>query len=44
MKDKPVIIDGKRTINHFEAEKMGFIYFGVGYQKVSSSRLSNYSN
>jgi len=33
MKTKPVVIDGKRIINPQEAEKVGFIYFGIGYGK-----------
>lgn len=33
MNDKPAIIDGKRIINPKQAEKHGFIYYGVGYSK-----------
>jgi UDP-N-acetyl-D-mannosaminuronic acid dehydrogenase len=30
MKNKPVIIDGRRIINPYEAENLGFLYYGVG--------------
>jgi UDP-N-acetyl-D-mannosaminuronic acid dehydrogenase len=33
MNNEPAIIDGKRIINPHEAEKLGFIYYGVGYGK-----------
>lgn len=33
MNVKPAIIDGKRIINPIDAEKLGFIYFGIGYGK-----------
>jgi len=31
MNDKPLIVDGRRIINPLEAERLGFIYLGVGY-------------
>lgn len=31
MKNKPGIIDGRRIINPYEAEKLGFIYLAVGF-------------
>ena len=31
MKDNPAIIDGRRTVNPHEAEKLGFIYCGLGF-------------
>ena len=31
MTNKPAIIDGRRIVNPYEAEKLGFIYYGVGY-------------
>jgi len=33
MNEKPAIIDGRRIINHHEAEKLGFTYYGVGLVK-----------
>lgn len=36
MKEKPAIIDGRRIINPYEAEKLGFIYYGVGFNKPSA--------
>lgn len=33
MCSNPVIIDGKRVIDPKQAEKLGFIYYGVGYGK-----------
>jgi len=35
MKEKPTIIDGRR-INHHEAEKLGFIHYGAGFNKPSA--------
>jgi len=31
MNDKPAIIDGRRIINPYEAENLGFVYFGIGF-------------
>jgi len=31
---KTAIVDG-RIINHHEAEKLGFTYYGVGFGKIS---------
>jgi UDP-N-acetyl-D-mannosaminuronic acid dehydrogenase len=31
MNDNPAIIDGRRRVNPHEAEKLGFIYYGVGF-------------
>jgi len=33
MNDNPAIIDGRRIVNPHEAERLGFIYYGVGYGK-----------
>lgn len=33
MNNKPVIIDGGRRINPYKAQKLGFIYYGVGFGK-----------
>ena len=33
MNNKPAIIDGRRMINPYKAEKLGFIYYGVGFGK-----------
>lgn len=33
MNDKPVIVDGKRIINPYEAKKLGFSYYGIGLGK-----------
>jgi len=38
MNDKPAIIDGRRIINPHEAEKLGFIYYGIGYGKQATSK------
>ena len=32
MNEKPAIIDARRTINHHQAEKLGFTYYGVGLE------------
>ncbi|MGQ9513947.1 MAG: UDP binding domain-containing protein [Thermoproteota archaeon] len=34
MNDRPVIIDGRRVINPYEAEKLGFICCGIGFGKI----------
>ena len=36
MNDKPAIIDGRRIVNPYEAEKLGFIYYGIGFGKSRS--------
>ncbi|MEM3766335.1 MAG: nucleotide sugar dehydrogenase [Candidatus Bathyarchaeia archaeon] len=33
MADKPAIIDGRRIINPKEAERLGFLYYGIGLGK-----------
>ena len=33
MANKPAIIDGRRILNPHEAEKLGFLYYGVGFGK-----------
>jgi UDP-N-acetyl-D-mannosaminuronate dehydrogenase len=33
IENKPAVIDGRRIINLHKAEKLGFIYYGVGYGK-----------
>jgi len=38
MNDNPAIIDGRRIINPHEAEKLGFIYYGIGYGKQATSK------
>lgn len=35
MNNKPVIIDGKRIVNPYEAEKLGFTFHGVGFGKLN---------
>jgi len=39
MNDKPAIVDGRRIVNPNEAEKLGFIYYGTGFNKRSSEPL-----
>jgi len=40
MNDKPAVIDGRRIVNHHEAEKLGFIYYGVGFgNQVTNNEL-----
>jgi hypothetical protein len=41
MKDKPVIIDGKRIVTPNEAEKWGFTYYGIGYS-MQKARIADY--
>jgi len=36
MANKPVIIDGRRVVNPIEAERLGFIYHGIGLGKPRS--------
>jgi hypothetical protein len=36
MNNKPVVIDGRRIINPHEAEKLGFIYSGAGFNKPNA--------
>jgi UDP-N-acetyl-D-mannosaminuronic acid dehydrogenase len=31
MNERPIIVDGKRIINPYSAEKIGFTYYGIGY-------------
>jgi UDP-N-acetyl-D-mannosaminuronic acid dehydrogenase len=38
MKDNPILIDGKRIINPVEAEEHGFIYYGIGYNKLAIAK------
>jgi UDP-N-acetyl-D-mannosaminuronic acid dehydrogenase len=33
MNENPIIVDGRRIVNPYEAERIGFIYYGVGYAK-----------
>ncbi|MEM2914345.1 MAG: nucleotide sugar dehydrogenase [Candidatus Bathyarchaeia archaeon] len=33
MKDKSAIVDAKRIVNPLKAEKLGFLYYGVGFVK-----------
>lgn len=33
MSNRPIIVDAKRFVNPLEAEKLGFIYYGVGFVK-----------
>ena len=32
MNEKPAIIDARRIINHRQAEKLGFTYYGIGFR------------
>ena len=41
MNYKPVIIDAKRIVNPNEAEKLGFIYYGVGFSKLERQNRRN---
>jgi UDP-N-acetyl-D-mannosaminuronic acid dehydrogenase len=41
----PIIVDGKRIINPYKAEKLGFTYCGVGYGKLGNNNEEpNYGN
>jgi len=31
MNEKPVIVDGRRIVNPYEAKGLGFIYYGIGF-------------
>ncbi|MEM3360536.1 MAG: UDP binding domain-containing protein [Candidatus Bathyarchaeia archaeon] len=33
MAEKPAIIDGRRIINPIQAERLGFLYYGIGFGK-----------
>lgn len=39
MKNNPAIIDGRRIINPYEAEDLGFIYYGVGFGAPAIEKL-----
>jgi UDP-N-acetyl-D-mannosaminuronate dehydrogenase len=39
MNDKPILIDGKRIINPYDAEKTGFLYCGIGFGKLREERI-----
>lgn len=41
MNTKPVIIDGKRIIDPCLSEKLGFIYYGIGYGKSTNHQDKN---
>jgi UDP-N-acetyl-D-mannosaminuronic acid dehydrogenase len=38
MKEKPIIVDGRRIINPVEAERQGFMYVAIGYSTGPSIR------
>lgn len=40
MNSKPAIIDGRRIINPHEAEKLGILYYGIGFGKRRNLQLS----
>jgi len=40
MNSKPAIIDGRRIINPHEAEKLGILYYGIGFGKRRDLQLS----
>ena len=42
MNGMPVIIDGRNLINPYEAEVLGFIYFGIGSTKPRDAYLRSY--
>lgn len=39
MAEKPAIVDGRRIINPNKAEKLGFLYYGIGFGKHNLSKI-----